>query len=333
MVKTEIEEAVTRQHTHRIQCFTVSTGSIVLDTRVQLAHIYRKTVRTIGNWITVYERTGTYQRADSRATRKFTVEPRKWLLEFYAQQPLAYLDEARDAFVRAHQVSISTSTVWQIIHEGGLTRKVLERRAMHIKNRNHINWFYSNIIFLDDVSFDNRGMMRKRVYSLRGQSVAIRGDFQGKPRASYYTEVTFDRVKFFQSCRDFAYSARGHVRQYPGSNSLWILDGVPIRRDPEIIQFLRSIGIVPIFLPAYCPFFNPIEFMFGYIKHYNESSGNNVLPFVVETFERHVGFDMSKVFDHCVSAILTPRGRCQKSHSEVEGVIAVKPNRMKKQKY
>ncbi|GMF40962.1 unnamed protein product [Phytophthora fragariaefolia] len=159
---------------------------------------------------------GQRTRADYRATRKFTVAHRKWLLGFYAQRPLAYLNEARDAFARAHQVSISTSTVWQIIHEGGLTRNVLERRAMHIKEYgvfrfveelSHINWFYSNIIFLDEVSFDNRGMIRKRGYSLRGQNVAIRGDFQRKPRVSvlafmgvngiidyYNTEGTFDRV-------------------------------------------------------------------------------------------------------------------------------------------
>ncbi|KAG6944723.1 hypothetical protein JG688_00016942 [Phytophthora aleatoria] len=103
-------------------------------------------------------------------------------------------------------------------------------------------------------------MIRKRGYSLRGQTIAIRGDFQRKPK------VTFDRVQFFTCCRDFAYTARGHVRQYPGSNSVWIMDGASIHRDPKIIHFVRSIGIVPIFLPAYCPFVNPIEFMFGYIK-------------------------------------------------------------------
>lgn len=274
----------------------------------------------------MYERTGTYQRVDANAIRKFTTAHREWLCNYYAVHPLAYLDEARDAFVRAHQLSISISSVWQIIHDGGLTRKVLERRAMHIKELDvfrfveelsHVNWFYRNLVFLDEVSFDNRGMIRKRGYSLRGQTIAIRGDFQRKPRVSvlafmcvtgildyYNCDGTFDRVQFFNYCRDFAYSERGHVRQYPGSNSVWIMDGASIHRDPEIIHFLRSVGIVPIFLPAYCPFFNPIEFMFGYIKqsfkrHYNESSSNDLLPFVVETFDRFIGFDMAKVFEHC----------------------------------
>ncbi|OWY93737.1 hypothetical protein PHMEG_00036757 [Phytophthora megakarya] len=192
-----MEEAVTRQHAYPNTVFHCLYGFYCLGySRAQLAHIYHKTVKTIGNWIPVYERTGTYQRVDSRTTRKFTAAHRKWLCDFYAEHPLAYLDEAHDAFVRAYQVSFSVSTVWQIIHDGGLTRKVLERRAMHIKEQDvfrfveelsHINWFHSNIIFLDKVSFDNRGMIRKRGYSLRGQKIAIRRDFQRKRRVSITT--------------------------------------------------------------------------------------------------------------------------------------------------
>ncbi|KAG6942679.1 hypothetical protein JG687_00018915 [Phytophthora cactorum] len=74
-------------------------------------------------------------------------------------------------------------------------------------------------------------MIRKRGYSLKGKTVAIRGDFQRKSKG------TFDRVEFVQCCRDFAYSTRGMVRQYPGSNSVWILDGASIHRHPEIIHF------------------------------------------------------------------------------------------------
>jgi hypothetical protein len=78
----------------------------------------------------------------------------------------------------------------------------------------------------------------------------------------------------------------------------------PFICDPEIVHYLRSVGVVPIFLPAYCPFFNPIEYMFGYVKrafqrYYNESSGRDLLPFIVETFGRFKSFDMSRVIEHC----------------------------------
>lgn len=61
---------------------------------------------------------------------------------------------------------------------------------------------------------------------------------------------------------------------------------------------------MPIFLPAYCPFFNPIEFLFGYVersfeRHYNESSGRNLMPFIALTFRRFHKYNMGKVFHHC----------------------------------
>ncbi|OWY93701.1 LOW QUALITY PROTEIN: hypothetical protein PHMEG_00036809 [Phytophthora megakarya] len=195
---------------------------------------------------------------------------------------------------------------------------------MHIKDRDvlrfveeldHVDWSHHNLVFLDEVSFDNRGMIRKRGYSLKGQKLAIRGDFQRKPRVSvlafigwsndcFDTQGTFDRVEFLKCCQDFAYTKHNFVRQYPGSHSVWILDGASIHRHPEIVHFLRSIGIVPIFLPAYCPFFNPIEYMFGYVKkffqrHYDENSGRDLLPFAVHTFQRFEHFNIGRVFAHC----------------------------------
>ncbi|OWZ11663.1 Serine/threonine-protein kinase [Phytophthora megakarya] len=120
----------------------------------------------------------------------------------------------------------------------------------------------------------------------------------------YNTEGTFDRVKFTKCCQDFVYSTRGRVRQYPGRHSVWILDGASIHSDPEIVHYLRSVGVTPILLPVYCPFFNPIEFLFGYVKcsfqhHYAESSKRDLFPFAIQTFRRFEGFDRGNVFAHC----------------------------------
>ncbi|POM62193.1 LOW QUALITY PROTEIN: hypothetical protein PHPALM_28683 [Phytophthora palmivora] len=43
--------------------------------------------------------------------------------------------EAQEAFSSTHHMSISESSVWRILHDCGYTRKVLERRAMHIKEK------------------------------------------------------------------------------------------------------------------------------------------------------------------------------------------------------
>ncbi|KAK1932476.1 hypothetical protein P3T76_012060 [Phytophthora citrophthora] len=322
-----MEKVVTKQHAHPNTVLHCLYGFYCLGySQKELAHIYNKDVKTLGNWIHVYEPSGTFERAQTVAPSRFSAAHRQWLCKFFDDQPLAYVDEAQDAFKATHCMTISKSSVWRIIHECGLTRKVLERRAMHIKERgvshfveelSHVDWNHHNVVFLDEVSFDNRKMIRKRGHTPKGQTVAVRGDFQRKPRVSalafivvnglldfYDTDSTFDCVEFVKCCMDFAYATNKGVRQYPGAHSVWIMDGAAIHRHPEIVRFLRSIGVVVIFLPAYCPFFNLIEYLFVYIKktfqrHYNETRGRDLLPFVVKTFQRFENFNIARVFEHC----------------------------------
>ena len=76
----------------------------------------------------------------------------------------------------------------EVLVEGGFTRNVIERRAIEIKDSdivrftnelNPLAWSNDNLVFLDEVSFDNRGMIRERVYSIKGTNVLIRGEFVG----------------------------------------------------------------------------------------------------------------------------------------------------------
>lgn len=121
-------------------------------------------------------------------------------------------------------------------------------------------------------------MLRKHGHAVKGQKIVFRGEFNRKARVSllcflnssgiidcYSTEGTFDRKKFIYFCRLFALE---HCQQFPGRNSVWILDGAAIHCDPNIVTYLRSLGIIVLFLPAYAPMFNPIEVVFGLMKRY-----------------------------------------------------------------
>ncbi|KAJ3084670.1 Serine kinase [Rhizoclosmatium hyalinum] len=90
----------------------------------------------------------------------------------------------------------------------------------------------------------------------------------------------------------------------PGWHSLWILDGAKIHCDPSVVNSLRLIGVKIIFLPAYCPFFNPIEIMFGMVKKrmrrvYNPNRGDDILHVILDVlgeFKRH---DFESIFRQC----------------------------------
>lgn len=124
---------------------------------------------------------------------------------------------------------------------------------------------------------DNQGLLRTKSYEIVGKKLYYRGEFKRQPRISmlvflgqngildsFKTDGTFTRVKFFECCKEFALG--GLCQKYPGRNSVWILDGAKIHCHPSIIRYLRSLGILPIFLPPYTPFFNPIEIIFGVVK-------------------------------------------------------------------
>lgn len=222
-------------------------------------------------------------------------------------------------------MSISTSSICRILHSEGLTWKTLERRAIQIRHDdiyrfsfelNNLNWDFFNLVFLDEVSFDNRGMLRTRGYAAKGRRLVCKGEFVRKARVSClcmigqngmiecsFTEGTFTRLIFFQHCKQFALNSR-LVETYPGYHSIWILDGARIHCDAKLVSYFRSLGIFMIFLPAYSPFYNPIEIVFGLAKrrmqhYYRESSNQDIKLFIAEVMNSYVNFDMTNLFRKC----------------------------------
>jgi transposase len=291
----------------------------------RLAKLFHKDVGTISCWITRFEEAGYYSRKKTRQiARKFDDEMQQWIVDLYKANPVLFLEEAKEKFEKQFQMKISISSICLILHKAGFSYKVLERRAIQVTyssiSRFHeeissIAWIYSMLLFLDEVSFDSRGMLRSRGYGIRGERLIFRGEFIRRPRESflcflgetgiiesYSTEGTFTRQKFFQACKDMALG--GKVQQYPGKHSIWILDGARIHCDPEIIYYLRSLGIFPIFLPAYCPFLNPIEIIFGLIKKYLkktyvENSKKSLHNIVVEALMEFESFRATNLFRKC----------------------------------
>ena len=156
-----------------------------------------------------------------------------------------------------------------------------------------------------------------RGYAPRGQKLFVRGEFTRSNRVSLLcfigvnglleaciTNGTFTRLKFFEHCRRFAKSGKCQV--YPGIHSIWVMDGAKIHCDASIIDYLRTVGIVVVFLPAYCPFFNPIEISFGLVKkrmrrYYQEGAIPpkqlpNYIGSVLASFRN---YNMSRFFDKC----------------------------------
>lgn len=293
-------------------------------TKTKLGKIYKKDVTTITNWISRYEEKGSVDRKSTvRKPSKFDEEKKKWLLDLYYGNPILYLDEAKQKFELNFGVSISASYICKVLHDNNMSWKTLEVRAMQIRDSEverffyeleAIDWGYSNLVFLDEVAMDNRGLLRRKGYGIIGKKLIFRGEYIRRPRLSflcflgqtgildtYKTEGTFTRLKFFECCKEFALG--GTCQTYPGKFSVWILDGAKIHCHPSIIRYLRSLGILPIFLPPYTPFFNPIEVIFGIIKGHLKrrfgANSNDMELKINEEFARMKNFSCTKIFKKC----------------------------------
>lgn len=294
--------------------------------KAKLAVLYKKHKSTISSWITRYEQDGYFSRTKyERDCSKFSSEKRQWLINLYMKSPTMYLHEAKTCFQHEFNIRISVSSIWRILNHAGLTLKYLERRAIQIKESDiirffnelsSIRWDYSNLLFLDEVSFDNRSMLRSRGYGIRGKRLVFRGEFVRKARVSllcfigqhgmidsYSTNGTFTRSVFFDCCKRLALET-DHIRRYPGTHSIWIMDGAKIHCCDQIINYLRSLGVFPIFLPAYCPFFNPIEIVFGLCKRrtqavYQEGGKQDIKLVVAEVMSSFREHDLSNLFRKC----------------------------------
>ena len=86
------------------------------------------------------------------------------------------------------------------------------------------------------------------------------------------------------------------------------MDGAKIHCHPNITYYLRSLGITPIFLPAYCPFFNPIELFFGMVKrkmerHYDGSKKTDLVVAIAEVMNSFNGYS----FKHNTKSVDTTK--------------------------
>jgi len=173
-------------------------GRLYLRIKPQtLAYIYGKGISTIYDWIRQWTSRGSLARLSGHVNhRKFNDEMRKFIINIFNKCPTMFLDEAREKFLKEYHKTISIPTIWRILDEANYSHQVIERRAIQISKSEIIRltneltslpmgWIYENLVFLDEVGFDNRDMFRKRGYGLRGQRIIYRGEFTRKGHRCY----------------------------------------------------------------------------------------------------------------------------------------------------
>eukprot|EP00734_Pompholyxophrys_sp_LG126_P000366 Pompholyxophrys_sp_v1_NODE_136_length_1649_cov_15.867001.p1 type:complete len:346 gc:universal NODE_136_length_1649_cov_15.867001:504-1541(+) len=318
-----LKEAVEgRQATEDVKLYAVWAVEYLKFSQKDVAVLYHKSEATISNWVRQFRSAGSLARKCPKRISKYDHEHREWIIDFVTISPLSYLWEIQKKFEKSFDLDISISTICVLLQEGGFTKKVAERRAMEVSvdsisrftiELNSLDFCADQLLFLDEFFTDNRSMLRKHGWFLRGQRPVIKSCFQRGQRISilaflgvdgivenYETSGTFDHLTFFDCCKSLLDS--GKVQPYPGKRSIWILDGASIHVDNTMVEYFYSRGIFLVYLPAYSPFFNPIEVIFSLIKRkcreLNKIEGTErfILQSVLADFST---FNAQHIFQHC----------------------------------
>lgn len=162
--------------------------------RRDLSRIYGKDFSTVSRWITEYERAGNFESPRLHSSKKaLDDEHVEWLKKLYEHEPTLYLKEAQERILQQFGFTVHHSTISRALRKIGFTRKVLERRALQIKKHEidffckeleSFYWDLPNLVFLDEVSFNNTEMFRTYGYGQVGKRILVQGKFQRLPRIS-----------------------------------------------------------------------------------------------------------------------------------------------------
>ncbi|KAF0703187.1 hypothetical protein AaE_015503 [Aphanomyces astaci] len=164
------------------------------------------------------------------------------------------------------------------MHDLGLTRKVLEKRAREAADfelrdyYGRLQPYYSypdQLVFVDETSKDGRNALRKYAWSKRNTKAIVELPFARGERVSAlaafttsgflaweYTDGTFDREKFHGA---MVKSIIPYLNAWPLPRSILILDNAKIHMYNELQEAVHSKGALLFFLPPYSPQLNPIE--------------------------------------------------------------------------
>ncbi|KAJ3403899.1 hypothetical protein HDV05_007562, partial [Chytridiales sp. JEL 0842] len=108
----------------------------------EIARMFGKSKSTITSWILKFKEFGTVARKSSilNIRKKFGIDKRQWIVDFFTENPTTHLYEASDAFKKQWKIAIGKSSIWKILDDAGFSYKVLERVSSHIKERDIIRY-------------------------------------------------------------------------------------------------------------------------------------------------------------------------------------------------
>ena len=204
------------------------------------------------------------------------------LQEFYAENPQAYLYEAKAFLEDEHNLQVSTSTLCRQMKRMNFSNKRTERHYPSRDDQLREDWVIRishfeahQLIFVDESAADKRNTDRRIGWSPRGVACRVSTNGRRSRRWSLLPALGLNGYLYYeihhgsvsQECfNTFIQRLLQYCTPYPGPRSVIILDNASVYRSAELKEMCRDAGVRLLFLPPYSPDFNAIEESFAGIK-------------------------------------------------------------------
>lgn len=158
------------------------------------------------------------------------------------------------------------------------------------------------LVFIDETGADNRNLVRRYGYSIRGKPLKTHSFFVHGERVSAIACISMAGLLDVKTLKgtsdgDTFYSfihthLLPHLMPYNGTNphSVVVMDNCSIHHVPEVVKAIQDVGALIHILPPYSPDFAPIEETFSKVKQ------------AMKSIQKTQDFVIVKVFCYKVSS-------------------------------
>ena len=276
----------------------------------------------------LFQRTGSVTKKQynrDSLPRKVSSTIQLVVLHIVLERPGIYLREVQSQVEYLTGTNLSISTICQLLHEQGFSRKKMRivakqrddlLRAIYAAEMALYN--ADMFIFLDETGSDRRNALRKYGYSLRGKpavshKLLIRGQHLSTIACISMEGIleyeTVDSAVNGDTFYDFvSFRLLPILMPFDGKNphSVVVMDNASIHHVDGIAELIAAAGALLIFLPPYSPDYNPIEEAFSkvktLIKAYEqelETGGMDIKDIVLLAFAQITPADCYNWINHC----------------------------------
>ena len=230
-------------------------------------------------------------------------QDRQFLINLLHDRPSLYLRELSRRLWINRGINITPATVGNTLRRMNYTRKVIDRRAMEIdpiKVQIFLNSIAEldvtdNVYWLDECHFNLRSGNRRYGYATRGDRAVQAQPFQRGIKYSVVGAIGFQHrmaaaiyVNAINAIRLEEFLDNELIPHIEEGSTL-IMDNVAFHRSPMIRELIEDNNLHVIFLPPYCPQYNPIEYVFNKLKAYCKANFNRYLIDQVDIIRRAWG--------------------------------------------